>query len=92
MESSCPQIPFEIGRSGGTSRISRVGIFSRDKRTQDNSEHQGGSNPDTQGDGWLFFFKFFLFANKVIFTILLRRLYYKMVAMTTVHHKTDNKL
>ena len=39
-----------------------------------------------------FFFKLFLFANKVIFTILLRRLYYKMVAMTTVHHKTDNKL
>ena len=56
MESSCPQIPFEIGRSGGTSRISRVGIFSRDKRTHGNSEHQGGSNPDTQGDGWLFFF------------------------------------
>ena len=58
-ESSCPHIPFEIGRSDGTSRISRVGIFNRDKRTQDNSEHQSGSNPDTQGDGWLFFFNSF---------------------------------
>ena len=48
--------PLEIEGSGGISRISKVGIFNEDKSTQDNSDHQSGSNPNTQGDGWLNFF------------------------------------
>ena len=47
---------LDIGRLDGTSRISKVGIFNEDKRTQDNSEHQSESNPNTQEDGWLDFF------------------------------------
>jgi len=40
--------PLETERSDGTARISKVGIFNGDKRTQ--------GNPNTQGDGWLDFF------------------------------------
>ena len=54
---------LEIGRSDGTSRISKVGIFDEDKRTQDNSEHQSRNNPNTQGDGWLDFFLFKRFSQ-----------------------------
>ena len=39
-----------------TSRISKVGMFKGDNGTHDYSEHQSGSNSNTQGDGWLDFF------------------------------------
>ena len=54
---------LEFGRSDGTSRVSKVGIFDEDKKTQDNSDYQSGSNPNTQGDGWLDFFLFKKFSH-----------------------------
>ena len=82
---------MEIVRLDGTSRISKVGIFERDE-TQGNSEHQRGSNSNTQGDDWLDFFLFKIFTIKFIFMLvfsLFHELSIKMVAMAT---RTDFKV
>ena len=77
---------MDIGRLDGISRISKVGIFNEDQRTQGNSEHQSGSNPNTQGDGWLDFFYSKIFTIKFIFMLVFSLFYelsIKMVAMAT---------
>ena len=81
---------LEIGRLDGTSRISKVGMFEEDNETHDTSEHQSGSNTNTQGDGWLDFFYSKVVTIKFSFTLLFSLfcdLCLQMVAIATRKNK-----